>query len=302
MTSCSSKRLYENVQCAPAVCKQLLKRSLGHLQGLAMQRMLLAMADRDGAEACNFDFVMVAGHFLARDENIFTFFEGQQVKPPEHHGTPFTTQCTRPNLAGYLHVDIFCMQWCTVCTCQTPLEPVRLPTGTGRHLQHHQMHHRQGQATLSVLPETLAGAEIATASQLAGANTEPSAPPVNGRRQHRPHNQPPLLHLHHRAYLREQAAQLNTHMQRKSIVSSACSALLLLDSAGSTCPMVSKKTFGAQSSQKHLQAHDKGEPHEQMLHLMFVYIRLPSTSACPLLEQTAFMRQNQIVLRAGPQI
>lgn len=52
-----------------------------------MQRMLLAMADRDGAEACNFDFVMVAGHFLARDENVFTFFEGQQVKPPEHHGT-----------------------------------------------------------------------------------------------------------------------------------------------------------------------------------------------------------------------
>ena len=51
-----------------------------------MQRMLLAMADRDGAEACNFDFVMVAGHFLARDENIFTFFEGQQVKPPEHQG------------------------------------------------------------------------------------------------------------------------------------------------------------------------------------------------------------------------
>lgn len=48
-----------------------------------MQRMLLAMADRDGFEACNFDFVMVAGHFLARDENIFTFFEGQQVKSAE---------------------------------------------------------------------------------------------------------------------------------------------------------------------------------------------------------------------------
>ena len=56
------------------------------LQGLAMQRMLLAMAERNGAEACNFDFVMVAGHFLARDENIFTFFEGQQVKAAEQHG------------------------------------------------------------------------------------------------------------------------------------------------------------------------------------------------------------------------
>ena len=55
-------------------------------QGLAMQRLLLAMAERDGIETCAFEFVMVAGHFLARDENIFTFFEGVQVKPPEQSG------------------------------------------------------------------------------------------------------------------------------------------------------------------------------------------------------------------------
>ncbi len=55
-------------------------------QGLAMQRLLLAMAERNGIEACDFDFVMVAGHFLARDENIFTFFEGVQVKPAENQG------------------------------------------------------------------------------------------------------------------------------------------------------------------------------------------------------------------------
>lgn len=87
----------------------------------------------------------------------------------------------------------------------------------GRHLHHQQMHHRQGQATLSVLPETLEGAEIAVASQLAGtAGTEPSPATASGRRHHRHH--PPLLHSHHRAYLREQAAQLNDHMLRKSIV------------------------------------------------------------------------------------
>lgn len=51
-----------------------------------MQRLILAMAERDGIEACGFEFVMVAGHFLARDENIFTFFEGVQVKPPEQSG------------------------------------------------------------------------------------------------------------------------------------------------------------------------------------------------------------------------
>ena len=56
------------------------------MQGLAMQRLILAMAERDGIDACDFEFVMVAGHFLARDENIFTFFEGVQVKPPEPSG------------------------------------------------------------------------------------------------------------------------------------------------------------------------------------------------------------------------
>lgn len=62
-------------------------QQLAHiLQGLAMQRLILAMAERDGIDACHFEFVMVAGHFLARDENIFTFFEGVQVKPPEHSG------------------------------------------------------------------------------------------------------------------------------------------------------------------------------------------------------------------------
>lgn len=91
----------------------------------------------------------------------------------------------------------------------------------GRHLYHHQMHHRQGQATLSVLPETMEGAEIATASQLSGVS--PGPPPAQSSR--RPARQssartgPLLAHSHHRAHLREQAAQLNDQMQRKSIVS-----------------------------------------------------------------------------------
>ena len=63
------------------------------MQGLAMQRLLLAMAERDGIDACDFEFVMVAGHFLARDENIFTFFEGVQVKPPEPSGQQICALC-----------------------------------------------------------------------------------------------------------------------------------------------------------------------------------------------------------------
>lgn len=45
------------------------------LQGVAMQSILHAMVEQGGPLAIDFDFVLVVGHFLTRDENIFTFFE-----------------------------------------------------------------------------------------------------------------------------------------------------------------------------------------------------------------------------------
>ena len=53
-----------------------------------MQRFLHAMAAREPNEQVDFEFVLVAGHFLMRDENLFTFFEGRSLKPPDHHGEP----------------------------------------------------------------------------------------------------------------------------------------------------------------------------------------------------------------------
>ncbi|KAK9862009.1 hypothetical protein WJX84_008603 [Apatococcus fuscideae] len=63
--------------------KSVEVRPVGISKGLAMQRIVAAMADREGPSRVEFDFVMVAGHFLARDENIFTFFEGQGVRTYE---------------------------------------------------------------------------------------------------------------------------------------------------------------------------------------------------------------------------
>ena len=53
---------------------------MGVSKGLAMSRIINSIAERVGHGAVQFDFVLVAGHFLARDENIFTFFEGQSLK------------------------------------------------------------------------------------------------------------------------------------------------------------------------------------------------------------------------------
>lgn len=53
---------------------------MGISKGLAMQRIVATMAERCGAAAVAADFVLAAGHFLARDENLFTFFEGHAVK------------------------------------------------------------------------------------------------------------------------------------------------------------------------------------------------------------------------------
>ena len=53
---------------------------MGISKGLAMSRIINAIAARGAHEAVQYDFVLVAGHFLVRDENIFTFFEGQSLK------------------------------------------------------------------------------------------------------------------------------------------------------------------------------------------------------------------------------
>lgn len=59
------------------------------VQGLAMQRILELMAeDHKEVASMDFDFVLVAGHFLMRDENIFTYFEGMGVKIDHHSELP----------------------------------------------------------------------------------------------------------------------------------------------------------------------------------------------------------------------
>ncbi len=58
---------------------------MGISKGLAMQRILAAMAERCGPGAVAADFVLAAGHFLARDENLFTFFEGHALKARAAH-------------------------------------------------------------------------------------------------------------------------------------------------------------------------------------------------------------------------
>ena len=60
--------------------KSVEVRPVGISKGLAMQRIVATMAERCGAAAVAADFVLAAGHFLARDENLFTFFEGHAVK------------------------------------------------------------------------------------------------------------------------------------------------------------------------------------------------------------------------------
>eukprot|EP00884_Botryococcus_braunii_P003352 jgi/Botrbrau1/13017/Bobra.0389s0014.1 len=54
-------------------------RPVGTSKGVSMQRVLRLKAQRDGPESVKFDFVFVAGHFLGRDENIFTYFQGHNI-------------------------------------------------------------------------------------------------------------------------------------------------------------------------------------------------------------------------------
>lgn len=53
-----------------------------------MQRVLRLITQRDGPESVKFDFVFVAGHFLGRDENIFTYFQGHNISATGDPGMP----------------------------------------------------------------------------------------------------------------------------------------------------------------------------------------------------------------------
>ncbi len=61
--------------------KSIEVRPVGVSKGSSMERVLVAMAAADAGAAAA-DFVLVAGHFLARDENVFTLFEGQAAAAP----------------------------------------------------------------------------------------------------------------------------------------------------------------------------------------------------------------------------
>jgi hypothetical protein len=61
------------------------------MQGIAMQSILHAMVEQGGPPAIDFDFVLVVGHFLTRDENIFTFFEAW----PKLLCSPCTMSCSK---------------------------------------------------------------------------------------------------------------------------------------------------------------------------------------------------------------
>ncbi|KAL4855450.1 hypothetical protein ACK3TF_003986 [Chlorella vulgaris] len=56
--------------------KSVEVRPVGVSKGASMERLLQYMAGYEGANVT--DFVFVGGHFLARDENVFTIFEGQE--------------------------------------------------------------------------------------------------------------------------------------------------------------------------------------------------------------------------------
>eukprot|EP00803_Ostreobium_quekettii_P004213 evm.model.scf_496.3 EVM.evm.TU.scf_496.3 scf_496:10894-17245(+) len=54
-------------------------RPVGITKGLTMQHIVGEMERLLGADACDFDFVLCIGHFLRKDENIFSFFEGENT-------------------------------------------------------------------------------------------------------------------------------------------------------------------------------------------------------------------------------
>jgi len=54
-------------------------RPVGVSKGASMHTMMEMMREQHGWEAVEFEYVLCMGHFLSRDENLFSFFEGKGV-------------------------------------------------------------------------------------------------------------------------------------------------------------------------------------------------------------------------------
>jgi hypothetical protein len=52
---------------------------LGVSKGLAMKHIMAYMRAKLGPSAVEFCYVFAAGHFLSKDENVFSFLEGQGI-------------------------------------------------------------------------------------------------------------------------------------------------------------------------------------------------------------------------------
>jgi hypothetical protein len=59
-------------------------------KGMAMQTLMTWMRDAAGFAAVDFEYILCVGHFLGRDENLFTFLNGDGIgahgKEHAHHG------------------------------------------------------------------------------------------------------------------------------------------------------------------------------------------------------------------------
>lgn len=60
--------------------KSVEVRPVGVTKGLCMQRAIHTMSELMGNHYVDFDFVLCIGHLLSRDENIYTYFEGQKFE------------------------------------------------------------------------------------------------------------------------------------------------------------------------------------------------------------------------------
>ena len=83
------------------------------LQGIAMQSILHAMVEQGGPPEIDFDFVLVVGHFLTRDENIFTFFEAGPPAFLAHHLKTVSSPCCL----------LMCRHALFIMTCEPPSAP-----------------------------------------------------------------------------------------------------------------------------------------------------------------------------------
>ena len=123
-------------------------------KGMSMKRVMEIMCEIEEVPSLDFEYVLCMGHFLQRDENLYTYFEGKNLGPlpkehqPQHHhnSRPPSFAAAPPQLSNAPPSQEALMATSPEGAKEPPRVPRKVPSGTPRKSPVEELHGRKSKS------------------------------------------------------------------------------------------------------------------------------------------------------------